>query len=138
MAGGKQFVSKYLSSVLSFSGFSDFLGYFAQIIPTRPAALTDQNGVSKIQFQFAAGSSGSYAVIFLSGNAVGFYPSLLSFQNPIAAITAPNMPQPSTVTLNPKQTVALPFFQQGQTNFVALLTQSEGSSITRQQIKPKL
>ncbi len=138
VAGGKQFVSKYLSSILSFSGFSDFLGNFAKIIPNRPATLTDQNGVSQIQFQFSAGSSGYYAVIFLSGNAVGFYPGLLNFQNPIVSIAAPNMPQASTVTINPKQAVALPSFQV-QTSFVARLTQSESvSGITRQQTTSKL
>lgn len=123
MASGKQFVSKFIQSILSFPGFSDVLSSFARTIPERPASLTDQNGVSTIEFEFTAGSSGSYAVIFVSGSAVGTFGNLLEFQNSVADVSIAELRllQPSNVTLKDKTAVFLPSFEK-QIRYVAKVT----------------
>jgi hypothetical protein len=123
MASGKQFVSKFIQSILNFPGFSDVLSSFARTIPDRPASLTDQNGVSTIEFEFNAGSSGSYAVIFVSGSAVGTFGELLDFKNSVTDVSIAELRffQPSNVTLKDKTAVFLPSFEK-QTRYIAHVT----------------
>ena len=129
MASGKQFVSKYIQSLLNFPGFSDVLSSFARTIPDRPASLTDQNGVSTVEFEFSAGSSGSYAVIFVSGSAVGTFENLLEFKNSVenVSIAELRLLQPSNVTLKDKTAVFLPSFEK-QTRYVAHVTTRSDTS----------
>jgi hypothetical protein len=121
MASGKQFF-KYLQSILNFPGFSTALSNFAQTNPNRPSSLTDKNGKAKIQFEISAGNSGYYAVLFISGSAVGVFKDLLYFENLVTDVYVSDYSglKPSAVTLLEKSAVYLPSFEK-RTRVVARL-----------------
>jgi hypothetical protein len=127
MASGKQFF-KYIQSILNFPGFSSALSDFAQTIPNRPSSLTGKDGKAKVQFEISAGSTGHYAVLFISGSAVGVFKDLLYFENLVTDVYVSDYSglKPSAVTLLEKSVVYLPSFEKRTRVVARLKTQIDG------------
>jgi hypothetical protein len=121
-----QLVSRNFQSMLNFGGFREFLSRSAQTSPAFPSQLTDESGMSSIQFQIVSGRSGYYAVIFSSENAINVSSRLLKFTNSVTnvSISDPSVIQNANVTLNERRRVFLPSFAREKTLVARLTTQT--------------
>ncbi len=125
--------------MLNFGGFREFLSQSAQTFPAFPSQLTDESGMSSIQFQIVSGRSGYYAVIFSSENAINVSSRLLKFTNSVTnvSIADPRVLVNSNVTLNSRRRVFLPSFERERT-LVARLTTQTNTNISSIPLVPTL
>ncbi len=128
VGSSNQFVAntRFIQSMLNFAGFRDFLSRSAKTSPAFPSQLTNELGMSSIQFQIVSGRSGYYAVIFSSDNAIVLSRRLFYFNNSVTSVSIsdPSVIQNANVTLNSRRRVFLPSFARERTIVARVNTQT--------------
>lgn len=139
IGSSNQLVSRFFQSILNFGGFRDFLSRSAKTLPAFPSELTNELGIASIQFQFVAGKSGYYIVIFSSDNAIGLSSRLLHFNNSVTSVSIsdPRVFLNAEETLNSRRRVFLPSFER-ETAFVARVTTQTNTDMTNVPLVPTL